>query len=44
MISSDCHDNRFLDCHFGDALEMARACGFTEVLTLEKNGFVSHGI
>jgi histidinol-phosphatase (PHP family) len=44
VISSDCHDNRFLDCHFGDALEMARACGFTEVLTLEKNGFVSHGI
>ena len=44
VISSDCHDNRFLDCHFGEALDMARACGFTEVLTLEKSGFVPHRI
>lgn len=42
VISSDCHDNRYLDCHFGEALDMARECGFSEVLTLTKNGFVGH--
>jgi hypothetical protein len=44
VISSDCHDNRYLDCRFDDALEMARACGYGEVLTLTKNGFKGHKI
>ena len=44
VISSDCHDNRYLDIHFDESLELARSCGFTEVLTLEKNGFVPHKI
>ena len=44
VISSDCHDNRALDCHFSEALDMARACGYTHVLTLEQDGFAAHGI
>ena len=44
VISSDCHDNRYLDIHFDESLELARSCGFTEVLTLEKSGFVPHKI
>jgi histidinol-phosphatase (PHP family) len=44
VISSDCHDNRYLDIHFAESLELARSCGFTEVLTLEKDGFVPHKI
>ena len=28
MISSDCHDARYLDCGFADAAELARSCGF----------------
>ena len=37
-------DNRYLDIHFDESLELARSCGFTEVLTLEKGGFVPHKI
>lgn len=40
-ISSDCHDNRFLNHGFAEALEMIRACGFREVLKLTRNGFVA---
>ena len=28
MLSSDCHDRRFLDCGFADAAALARDCGF----------------
>ena len=28
IITSDCHDSHFLDCGFGDAQSLARACGF----------------
>jgi histidinol-phosphatase (PHP family) len=44
VISSDCHDNRYLDCHFNESLELVKSCGFSEVLTLTKNGFVPHRI
>ena len=44
VISSDCHDNRYLDCHFAETLELIKSCDFTEVLTLTKNGFVSNPI
>lgn len=44
VISSDCHDNRYLDCHFNEAIELVKSCGFSEVLTLTKNGFVPHRI
>lgn len=38
-ISSDCHDNRYLDCAFAEALELVRSCGFEEVWILTKDGF-----
>ena len=44
LLGSDCHDNRYLNCNFDDALEFARSCGFTEVLNLTKNGFVPQKI
>ncbi len=28
IITSDCHDARYLDCGFSDAAALARACGF----------------
>ena len=39
LITTDCHDKRFLDCGFGDAVEIARAHGFTEIYNFTKNGF-----
>lgn len=44
VLGSDCHDNRYLNCNFDEALELARSCGFTEVLNLTKNGFVPQKI
>jgi len=28
ILTSDCHDRAFLDCHFAQAAGLARACGF----------------
>jgi len=39
VLGSDCHDNRYLDCYFKEAIELIRSCGFNEVLKLTKNGF-----
>ncbi len=39
VISSDCHDNRYLDCAFKESMELARSCGFREVMVLTENGF-----
>lgn len=39
VISSDCHDNRYLNYGFDHCLDLARACGFTEVLKLTPHGF-----
>lgn len=39
VISSDCHDGRFLDCGFDKARELLRAGGFTERYVLTNNGF-----
>lgn len=38
-ISSDCHDNRFLNAYFDEAEELIRSCGFDHVVKLTKNGF-----
>lgn len=40
VISSDCHDCRFLDCAYGDAVELLTSCGFREVYILTEKGFV----
>lgn len=39
VISSDCHDNRYLNYGFDHCLELARECGFREVLKLTPKGF-----
>ena len=44
VIGSDCHDNRFLNYYFDEALELLRENGFKEVLKLTKNGFQEFGI
>jgi histidinol-phosphatase (PHP family) len=44
VISSDCHNNRYLDYHFTEAIDLLRSCGFNEVLSLEKDGFRAHKI
>ena len=39
LISSDCHDRRFLDCGFDQALQLVASCGFDEVVVNTPNGF-----
>lgn len=39
VISSDCHDGRFLDCGFSLARECLKECGFREQYILTENGF-----
>ena len=40
IISSDCHDKRFLACGFADSAELAKSCGFTHTHVLTQNGFL----
>ena len=28
ILTSDCHNSDFLDCHFAEAAALAKACGF----------------
>lgn len=39
VISSDCHNGEFLDCHFKESEALLKKCGFNEVYILTKNGF-----
>ena len=39
IISSDCHDSKYLDCAFDDARELLLECGFTEKYILTPSGF-----
>ncbi len=39
VITTDCHDARFLDCGVSDAAELLCSCGFTERYILTKGGF-----
>ena len=39
IISSDCHDARYLDCHFEESRKLLSECGFNERYILTKNGF-----
>ncbi len=41
LISSDCHDARFLAQSFRESIALARACGFAEASILTSQGFVS---
>lgn len=40
IISTDCHDSRFLDYGYQDAVEVLRECGFKEQFILTKDGFI----
>ncbi len=40
VISSDCHDRRFLDCAYADAASLLKECGFKEIYILTEKGFV----
>lgn len=39
VISSDCHDISYLDTNFDVGINLAKSCGFNEVLVLTKDGF-----
>lgn len=39
VVSSDCHDSRYLDCHFKEAKKLLLECGFGEHYVLTPNGF-----
>ena len=42
ILSSDCHSSDHLDCAFGEALELARACGFRTVWAYRGNQAVEY--
>ena len=44
VITSDCHDGRFLDCHFEESAQLLRDCGFKEKFVLTEEGFVPEGL
>lgn len=39
VISSDCHNGEYLDCHFKESEDLLRKCGFKEIYILTKDGF-----
>lgn len=41
IISSDCHDAKYLDCAFDDAHELLLECGFKEKYILTQEGFTA---
>ena len=40
VITSDCHDGRYLDYYFNESAELLKACGFEEKFVLTEEGFV----
>lgn len=44
ILSSDCHDNRFLHYKFDEATELVKSCGFKELLVFTNDGFTPVGI
>ena len=40
IISSDCHNQKFLACGFAESIELAKACGYTHTQVLTENGFM----
>ena len=39
VITSDCHDKRFLDCHFQETTQLLKSIGFTTKWILTGSGF-----
>ena len=44
VLTSDCHNKDFLDCHFPEAKEYIKAHGFDTLYYLTENGFVGKKI
>lgn len=44
LITSDCHDRRYLDCYFDEAREMLLSVGFRHHAILTENGFSVEGL
>lgn len=42
IITSDCHDKNYLDCHFDECIELLKSCGVGEVYTYSDGKFVPH--
>ena len=39
LITSDCHNKNFVDCHFDESCELLREAGFKSRFILTNNGF-----
>lgn len=44
VITSDCHNKSFLDCHFEESAELLSAAGFRSRYILTDNGFTEVGL
>lgn len=44
ILTSDCHDGSFLDCHFTEMAELLKQAGFRERYILTTHGFEAIGI
>ena len=40
IVTTDCHDGEWLDCHYRESVDLLREAGFEERYILTKNGFV----
>ena len=40
VISSDCHQHAFMDCHFEAYKALLKECGYSERYILTKDGFI----
>ena len=39
IVTTDCHNGEFLDCHYRESVELLREAGFKERFVLTKDGF-----
>lgn len=44
VLNSDCHDARYLDCHYAQSVELAKSCGVKSLVRLTKKGWIEEGI
>ena len=44
VLNSDCHDARYLDCHYAQSVELAKSCGVKSLVRLTKQGWIEEGI
>ena len=44
VLSSDCHDKNFLDCHFKETINYIKSNGFNELYFFNKGKFVGEKI